>query len=395
MIPKHPLRELLRTAFDEEDVHRVHVRVRRSVRSGLHEPAPEGSRWKIWAAAAAAMIIVAVGISAAWPGRSPSAAEPPVVAGPLRNEQGRVFTEAMARRVVLDDGSTIELAPRTRIEAIENTSSTLVLAQSAGEATYDVTPGTGRAWTIDVGLLSVDVLGTRFMIERNSTNAVVRVERGVVRVRGAYVANGLRRLYAGESIRVHTPRIEPAAAARDTDDGAPESEQDGRGDRRARSPETRRWRDLVNEGDYRHAYAALEESGIRRELEVAPDASTLWALADAARFSGHPVDAVPPLSRLVDEGGEGSRSAVAAFTLGRIYSESLARPHRAAAAFEDAIRLGPPNGINEACHVRLVESLERVGDARGARLGAGRYLELFPRGRHAERFRLLVATGGE
>src|SRR5690606_29525095 len=60
----------------------------------------------------------------------------------------------------------------------------------------------------------------------------------------------------------------------------------------------RAWRALANRGRHHEAYAALRDRGIARESEHASP-EQLLLLADVARLSGHPAEAVRPLERLI------------------------------------------------------------------------------------------------
>ncbi len=107
----------------------------------------------------------------------------------------------------------------------------------------------------------------------------------------------------------------------------------------------------------------------------------MLALADVARLSGHPREAVEPLRR-VARSGDG-RAPLAAFTLGRVELGELGNPASAAASFELALRLGLPAGLREVAHARLVEAHARAGHVAEARRWAGAYAQSFPNGRHA------------
>jgi transmembrane sensor len=64
----------------------------------------------------------------------------------------------------LSDGSRVELARGASFSAHENSSSRFSGALR-GYATFDVHPGGPRRWTIDCGLATVEVVGTRFEID--------------------------------------------------------------------------------------------------------------------------------------------------------------------------------------------------------------------------------------
>jgi transmembrane sensor len=113
----------------------------------------------------------------------------------------------------------------------------------------------------------------------------------------------------------------------------------------------------------------------------------LLALADVARLSGHPADAVIPLTRVVTEHAGDPRASLAAFTLGRLELDSLRHPALAAAAFERAMALGLPQSLQEDALARLVEARAQAADAPGARSAAEEYERRFPAGKRLDEVR--------
>src|SRR5262249_52884406 len=79
----------------------------------------------------------------------------------------------------------------------------------AGGATFDVKPGGPRRWTVACGATRVEVVGTRFTVERAGAGVAVSVSRGVVLVRGPDVPNGVARLTAGERLSRPPPPSAP------------------------------------------------------------------------------------------------------------------------------------------------------------------------------------------
>ena len=193
------------------------------------------------------------------------------------------------------------------------------------------------------------------------------VERGVVLVRGERVVNHVRRLTAGESMR--DPRRDGGAATQPAPRGAGAMRR-----RRQRRPwrrsrrrrRTRRrpraagptWRELARSGHHREAFATLGTQGIRREVKRLGIAD-LFALADVARLSGHPAEAVAPLQRIVDGFAADRQAPLAAFALGRLQLDDLNQPHAAAASFSRALELGAPT--------ELARRRERPGSPRRRR----------------------------
>src|SRR5207253_10960831 len=73
----------------------------------------------------------------------------------------------------LDDGSRIAMAAGGRATVVENSGRAFVVVLSEGSATFDVHPGGPRRWSIECGLATVEVVGTRFTIDRGASSVVV------------------------------------------------------------------------------------------------------------------------------------------------------------------------------------------------------------------------------
>lgn len=320
-------------------------------------------------------------------------------AGPLTLADGSApGSFAGDARVELSDGSRMWLS-NARLEVLENDGTAFGLVLGEGTASFDVRPGGPRRWTIACGLASVTVVGTRFRIERSSDRLSVAVEHGAVLVSGERVVDGARRLEAGESIEIAAPRPPPdedVAPPRPVSIPSPETSSAEhariarpappleRPERRARGE----WRAMAERGAYADAYAALGAGGIDRAIPGA-SAEELLALADVARLSGHPIEAVAPLELLLREHRGDASAALAAFTLGRVEADAMHRPARAASAFEDAIALGIPRALLADALARLALAREASGDREGAREVAARYLAQAPEGPHAAAMRAL------
>lgn len=358
--------------------------------------------------------------------------------GPLLTEAGGlpVAAESVARPRTLrfDDGSAIELASGARVVPRANDAERFELVLERGRTRVEVTPGGPRAWTIDAGIATVHVVGTAFVVERDERTVRVEVERGRVRVAGEAVPNGSRELGAGERIEVHAERTSGADDASDDEAGdattgeadstselasgsAPESavlgsESDpdstsgsafeaGRestgsaGDSRlatarARTPENdaRAWQTLAERGEHHAAYDALSPSGLERRARAAT-ARELLLLADVARLSGHPADAVVPLRRFLDAHATHPEAPLAAITLARV-ELVLGRPAAAASAFERAQALGVPSSFDAEVCAGLALALARSGSHAPAREAARRCLARHARPPHHEALRRLV-----
>ena len=160
---------------------------------------------------------------------------------------------------------------------------------------------------------------------------------------------------------------------------------------RARRRRSGAWRELARRGQHREAFAALGAQGLRREARRLGVAD-LFALADVARLSGHPADAVAPLDRIVSDFASDAQAPLAAFALGRLELDSLARPARAVTALNKALALGAPQSLREDVRARLVEAYVRAGDQAAARSAADAYRREFPDGRYTKTIASLLGS---
>jgi transmembrane sensor len=401
-----PVRRTLRSGLDEVALARVWRRVeaRRRATSG-GELLIRG-----WAAAvrqrgfgAAAMLAAVVGIVVlVWAASSRHSRDG--AAGPLRTADGRelaTMAEASgdARTFFLTDGSIVTLKAGATLRVLENDGAAVVALLASGGARFDVQPGGPRRWTIECGVAAIEVVGTRFSIERQPGRVRVAVEHGTVLVRGDRVPDRVEKLTDGDALEV-TETGAPVAAPKtlvpsptgfeSVDASTPlprtaaspssgAAAQAGDPAAAASSPP---WRELARRGEYSAAYALLGTSGIGH-VSADGTVSDLLAVADVARLSGHPGEAVAALQHIVATYPDDPRAALAAFTLGRVELDALDDAADAADAFARAIVLGVPDGLLEDAYARLVEARARAGDRAGARRAAQTYRERFPNGTRA------------
>jgi transmembrane sensor len=295
--------------------------------------------------------------------------------GPLRMADGSAIVAVDApptgTRLALSDGSTIELVAGARLEPIESSASSFVAVLERGDARFEVTPGGPRRWQIECGLATVEVVGTKFSCARGPHRLHVGVERGVVLVRGERIVNHVRRLAAGESMDILDENAATEAASEKTAAGeaaspaaavaegaAPAGPAVGArsGGGPAAGPT---WRELARSGHHREAFATLGTQGIRREVKRLGIAD-LFALADVARLSGHPTEAVAPLQRIIDGFAADRQAPLAAFALGRLQLDDLNQPRAAATSFSRALELGAPQSLRDAVRARLAEAQARI-----------------------------------
>jgi len=376
-----PVRKVVRAGLDDVAVERIwqHLKRRRATsRAAWALPWPR-------VVVICALAVMVMTSAAVWilP-QAPTALAPMV--GPIRLLGGVVPSTMTAsanesRLFSFTEGSSVTLRPSSRLEVLENNNDAFVAMLSTGAAGFRVQPGGPRRRTIECGLATVEVVGTRFTISCEASMVRVDVEHGVVLVRGDRVPDRVQRLTDGQSIEVTslsetTPRNDfgtPDAAAR-----SPVSTRCTD----PRPPASVPWQDIARRGDYAEAYDLLGPGGIRRIDDVG-SVQDLLTLADVARLSGHPADAVAPLRRIISERPEDPSAPLAAFALGRVELDALGDPSAAADAFERAIALGIPRGLLEDACARLVEARARARDLVGARRAADEYLTRFPQGSRA------------
>jgi len=317
--------------------------------------------------------------------------------GPLHDVTGAALAERLEARVptsvALDDGSMLTLGGSSALATLENDAHDVSFLLENGSVTFDVRPHGPRRWTIECGLATVTVVGTRLTIVRAPHRLEVSVERGVVLVRGERVPWHARRLTQGERIEVvdeedsvslAVPALVPAPEApqpRPRSEPAPSTPI-------VQRPRGVGWRALAEQTRWDDAYRALGPSGVAGASDQASVADLL-VLADVARLSGHLADAVVPLERVVNEHQQDPNASLAALSLGRI-EDRLSRPARAAAAFGRALELGRlPRDLRAAALSRRASSLEQAGDHAAAVQSARAYLAEFPEGSDAAAMRAM------
>jgi transmembrane sensor len=312
---------------------------------------------------------------------APVAVEAPATVGPLKLADGRplealeVVASSPAASTPLSDGSVIRVEPEARIEPLASSETQLVLRLTRGRAHFNVRPSGSRRWLVEAGLATIEVIGTEFTVDRSSDRVRVEVVHGLVLVRGNTLPDGVVRLGAGQSVEVRAART-PEALPEETH---PATEKSARS--RGAAP-AGRWREALTGGGYRDAYAVLGAEGLAREAQRSESADDLFDLADVARLSGHPAEAVIPLERLLSLHAKSPRAPVAALTLGRIRLE-LKSPRAAAASLEQALRLGVPQGLEEDAFVRLVQAHAESGNRAEANRVFEMYTRRYPNGRRS------------
>jgi len=343
---------------------------------------------------------------------------PPVSAAPPPS--GR----AAARAVRLQDGSVaIPMDDGTELTLRESSERRVAIDLERGRGRFEVTPRSGRTFTVRAGEVSVTVLGTIFTVERVADRIGVGVERGRVLVDWG---TGATRLGAGERGWFPPPPVDarsappPATAAVDPGvlagatarpaivsraNGTTE-DSDRRPARAARSlaaaplpiapvDATPRAAEPAAEPASGPAAEVVAGSESTRAVDSAlPSGETMEALlaaADGARLQGRTTDATAFLQRAVTLHPGDGRAPLAAFTLGRLLLVKLGQPREAAEAFAQARGLAPDGPLAEDALAREVEAWAGASDRAHAHDRAAEYLRRYPSGR---RLRTVRVFGG-
>ncbi|MDX2023770.1 MAG: FecR domain-containing protein [Deltaproteobacteria bacterium] len=276
---------------------------------------------------------------------------------------------ASSRLLRFPDGSTVELLkPQTTLTPHEVSLTQTHLELASGSARFAVTSQSVPHFRVDVGTVSVEVLGTKFDLERQDARTLVTVQEGLVWVTWP---GGGAEVQAGQSGVFPPVTGRPSAAA-----SAPPAARVSSSD----------WRRLARRQDFRAALNVLE----REQPVVRDEPGDLLLAADAARLGGKPAKAVPYLQAVVKRHPADARASAAAFTLGRLYLDALGEPRKAADCFADARRLSPHGPLAEDALFRHAEALARAQAWPQANAALADFERLFPNPRRAEALRALL-----
>jgi transmembrane sensor len=361
----------VRVDLSETRVDRVWDRV--SERLG----APRRSRAWLWSsmmacAATAGAITIAVvrthQVHDAPPGSGSAAAS--------AWEGAQLETAADAVSVSLVDGSSLKVEPRSRVEVRNRTASALKLVLARGRIACDVTHREGRSFIVAAGGVEVRVVGTRFSVANEAaeggSRVEVRVERGVVEVRGAGQDAAVVHVEAGHSWSQVTKTEALGAPAPSEPVVAPEPEAQPEPAAPAAPP-----------GRPHVAPRTSRPAADARELfEQARGQWRAGKIEDAARsyqvlLAAHPRD---------------PRAGLAAFELGRLRMDRLDDLPGAVQALEQAVALAPGAELREDALARLVAASAAAHDHARCARARERYLTEYPSGVH---HRTVSAAGCE
>jgi hypothetical protein len=366
---------------------------------------PPASRWSAaaligaFAAVIAALLII-------------STRPPPAMTFAVESAPGRagewMASAATELSVRFSDGSVLTLAPesRARVAALDADGAVVVLERGGLDASIIHRPVT--RWQIDVGPFSVKVTGTRFVVRWDPDTETLRIElkEGSTRVVGPKLGDG-RVVTAGETLSISTKQVEADPAVVPSKGAAPAVLAPASAPPPSAPPPVTAptatssaptsagaapsWLELAASGKYKEALQQADAEGFDALLESA-GAPDLLTLADAARLAGSLDQASRAYLAVRRRFAASQGASVAAFNLGRIAFDQRGAFASAAQWFRTYLAEQPRGTFARNASGRLVEALDRAGDAAGARGAARAYLEAWPDGPHAEKARSVLAN---
>lgn len=133
-----------------------------------------------------------------WGGGALAAGLALMLAIPAINAPGDTVyaTAAQGRTIALADGSSVALAPRSRLTLADGSMDRMALE---GGALFDIRHQPGRTLQIDAGGVTISDIGTRFDVQSATGSVRVAVAEGTVNVGGATFASPVR-LNAGKAL---------------------------------------------------------------------------------------------------------------------------------------------------------------------------------------------------
>jgi len=308
--------------------------------------------------------------------------------------------------ITFSEGSVIVLAPHARARIAQTTPHGAAFHIESGSATFRIVHRPGTDWTVIAGPYAVSVRGTSFTVSWDAAGEVfdLTLESGSVVVRGPGIDSGIQldgvQHFVGRA--THSASSSACAMAAPSSVGSAAEPADAVPTQRAvesvsrpsvaplssSAPARESWAALAAKGQYRTIVDEAEGRGTTVSISSA-SMGDLWALAEAARLTGHSALARQALAALRSRFPGTSRAASAAFLLGRM-SDDGGNVGDAIAWYDRYVAEAPGGAfVPEALGRRMV-ALRRSGNTAEAVDAASAYLRRFPNGPYAGVARDLV-----
>jgi TolA-binding protein len=288
------------------------------------------------------------------------------LANGTRFERARVPENAPPDTERFMDGSTLRVHGGGEVVSLASTDRDVVLLLQRGKVELEVVPGGPRHWTVEVGLGRVEVVGTKFSVERQPERVSVQVQRGKVLVRSTLLDDGVRMAGPGDRVLLEAQRRKTQSTPSAT-------------------------------------VAPIAPPAAREPVSITPSAPSVPTVeravnvvagllreADQARLDRDFEYADRLLGRIVDEHPSDARAALSSYSRGVLQLRQLRQPGLAAASFERALALGASRSLRQDCYLGWVEAALGLGQRQHAEELFARYLDEFPKGRHRQEMTRLL-----
>jgi hypothetical protein len=312
--------------------------------------------------------------------------------------------ENAASLLAFSDGSSVNMAARTRGRVVEVNNHGATVALDDGKVSVDIVPRPHARWIFEAGPFRINVHGTAFTVAWSPGEAVfeVRLLRGAVSVVSPLAGPEIQ-MGAGQTLTARlrdqtvtmgtTSRVVPpatddvdvAAAPREPPPEAPSTLVEP-----ARWPH-RGWMTALEKNRVGDILAEADRCGRAAVLERA-DSDDLWAVANAARYAGRYVLAEQALSAHRRRFASSDRSRQAAFLLGRLHEQDRNGPEESLGWY-DRFLVEARAGVRVSDALgRKMTLLQRWKRRTEALAVARDYLRRFPGGTYAPAARALVQS---
>jgi TolA-binding protein len=318
--------------------------------------------------------------------------------------------------LAFSDGSKVRVAARSRGRVIAVNGHGARFALEDGKVSVDIVHRPRAQWTFEAGPFVVSVHGTSFTIAWNPADAVfeLRLQTGAVSVASPLAGSeiGVR---AGQTLRVSLRDLTSTVASTVTStvtataggDGetapshaagkltdVPSPALEAPSTKRAGPPESTRWSyrawtTALAENKAADVVADADRRGLATVLERA-DSEDLWALANAARYTGRFALARQALTAQRRRFPSSDRARDAAFLLGRLHDADPEGPENALDWYDRYLAEAPDGAHASDALGRKLTLLQRSNRSAEALAIARDYLHRFPRGTYATAARALV-----
>jgi transmembrane sensor len=295
---------------------------------------------------------------------TPAASSEPSARAVLADVKLETASDALA--VTLNDGSSVQLASRSRVQVHGNQSSYVTLSLAQGEVVCDVTHREGRKFSVVAGDVEVRVVGTKFSVKTTpgvAPRVEVNVLRGVVEVVSKRRPGIMARVAAGQTWIQNSEAVSPEPASLPS--AASQSDV-------AVTPR-------VDDAPVAAASAASAPAS----APAVASARELFEKAGQSRRDGDAAGAARAYEELLRLHPADGRASLSAFELGRLRMDRLADPRGAVTALERAVALNLGPSFREDALARLVSVYASQANFAACARARDRYLASYPAGVHA------------